>query len=269
MSVGSSSVVDVADDAEQSEQVTVVVVVVGVCGLTSAGKDTIADFLTTDYKFQRASFASILKDVVARVFSFDRDLLEGRTDESRAWREQPDAYWSEKLGQPGLSPRRILQLWGTEVVRNGFHQDMWVLALERDILSGKYGPRVVITDCRFENEIKMIHKLGGRVWRVQRGAQPSWEAELRRYASTNDPTDPTATTAAVGQSPSSSSLAAHIASIKDLPHVSEWASVGLEDVLIDNNGTLEALREQVAARITAGTFLYGPASACKDTLIDI
>ena len=255
MSVGSSSVVDVVDDPERSEQVTVVAVV-GVCGLTSAGKDTIADFLTTDYKFQRASFASILKDVVARVFSFDRDLLEGRTDESRAWREQPDAYWSEKLGQPGLSPRRILQLWGTEVVRNGFHQDMWVLALERDILSGKYGPRVVITDCRFENEINMIHKLGGQVWRVQRGAQPSWVAELRRYASA---TDPTATTAAVGQSPSSSSLAAHVASIKDLPHVSEWASVGLEDVLIDNNGTLEALREQVATQIT-DTFLYGPAS---------
>jgi hypothetical protein len=227
----------------------------GICGLTSAGKDTIADFLTTNHNFQRASFASILKDVVARVFLFDRDLLEGRTDDSRAWREQPDAYWSEKLGKPGLSPRRILQLWGTEVVRENFHQDMWVLALERDILSGKYGSRVVITDCRFENEISMIHKLGGKVWRVQRGKQPSWEAELRRvlrssrkgHNDDHDDDDSGWGNRALTATPTTtlSLTAESIACIKDLPHVSEWASVGLEDVLINNNGTLEALRDQV------------------------
>ena len=65
--------------------------IIGICGLIGSGKDTIADYLVTNYNFKKLSFADKLKDSVATMFDWDRDLLDGKTDESRAWREKEDA----------------------------------------------------------------------------------------------------------------------------------------------------------------------------------
>ena len=70
--------------------------IIGIAGFQGSGKDTIADYLQNIYGFKRDSFASTLKDAVSSVFGWDRELLEGRTKESRAWREQVDAWWSER-----------------------------------------------------------------------------------------------------------------------------------------------------------------------------
>jgi len=36
-----------------------------------------------------------------------------------------------------ITPRWVLQYWGTEVVRKGFHDDMWVASLENRLRSSK------------------------------------------------------------------------------------------------------------------------------------
>ena len=89
--------------------------IIAICGLIGSGKDTTADYLVNIHQFRRDSFARTLKDAVAVVFGWDRELLEGRTKESRAWREQVDAWWATRLGIPDLTPRWVLQNWGTEV----------------------------------------------------------------------------------------------------------------------------------------------------------
>ena len=146
--------------------------IIGVCGLIGSGKDTIADYLQNIHEFRRESFASTLKDAVAAVFGWDRELLEGRTKESRAWREQVDAWWSARLDMPDLTPRWVLQYWGTEVVRRSFHDDTWIASLENKLR--KTGDDVVISDCRFPNEIAAIKRAGGTVIRVVRGPEPNW-----------------------------------------------------------------------------------------------
>ena len=78
--------------------------IIGICGLIGAGKDTIADYLVNIHEFRRESFANTLKDSVAAVFGWDRNMLEGRTKQSREWREQPDQWWSERLGM-SITPR--------------------------------------------------------------------------------------------------------------------------------------------------------------------
>ena len=98
--------------------------IIAICGWQGTGKDTIADYLVNFHEFRRDSFASTLKDAVSAVFGWDRELLEGRTKESRTWREEVDAWWANKLGMPTLTPRWVLQYWGTEVCRRGFHNDM-------------------------------------------------------------------------------------------------------------------------------------------------
>ena len=146
--------------------------IIGICGFIGSGKDTIADYLTNFHGFRRESFANSLKDAVAHVFGWDRTMLEGRTKTAREWREQVDPWWAERLNMPNLTPRWVLQYWGTEVCRKAFHDDIWIASLENKLRNSK--DDIVISDCRFPNEIKSIKNAGGIVIRVKRGDDPKW-----------------------------------------------------------------------------------------------
>jgi hypothetical protein len=146
--------------------------IIGICGFIGSGKDTIADYLVNFHEFRRESFASTLKDAVSAVFGWDRTMLEGRTKEAREWREQVDPWWAERLSMPTLTPRWVLQYWGTEVCRRGFHDDIWIASLENKLRNSK--DDVVISDCRFPNEIKSIKNAGGKIIWVKRGDLPEW-----------------------------------------------------------------------------------------------
>ena len=193
--------------------------IVGLVGFIGAGKGTVADLLVDRHDFEKESFANSVKDAVATIFGWDRALLEGDTPESRAWREQDDKFWSEKLGKP-FSPRLALQLMGTEAGRDVFHPDLWVHTVLRRCENAPYH-NYVIADVRFPNEIKAIRKAGGVIVRVRRGPDPDWydNAYAVNMGKTVDP--PTA-------------------------HYSEWAWVGSEiDFEVNNNRTLEDLIERV------------------------
>jgi hypothetical protein len=198
--------------------------IIGICGFIGSGKDTAADYLVNFHEFRRESFAGTLKDAVAAVFGWDRELLEGRTKEARAWREQVDTWWAERLNMPNLTPRWILQYWGTEVCRSGFHDDMWIASLENKIRTSK--DSVVISDCRFPNEINAIRKQGGKIVWVQRGMLPAWY-DLAVAANKGDPV------AKEG--------------LQEIGiHASETSWVGTEfDIIIDNNGSIDALYKQL------------------------
>jgi hypothetical protein len=204
--------------------------IIGVCGFIGSGKDTIADYLVNLHHFRRESFANTLKDAVSAVFGWDRTMLEGRTKQAREWREQVDAWWAERLGIPHLTPRWILQNWGTEVCRKNFHDDIWIASLENKLRAST--DDIVISDCRFPNEIAAIKKAGGRVVRVVRGAEPEWyQLAVSRNRGPNG----------------NSSWALSGRKLDQLGiHASETAWVGTRfDAVLDNNGTLEDLYQQV------------------------
>lgn len=146
--------------------------IVGISGLIGSGKNTVAEYLVAQHNFQQLSWAVSLKDAVSSIFGWDRNMLEGITEESRLWREQVDTWWSERLNIPDLTPRFILQHLGTDLMRDKFHDDIWVASLENKLR--KSTNNIVISDCRFDNEIKTIKKLGGITIRVIRNPLPSW-----------------------------------------------------------------------------------------------
>jgi len=201
--------------------------IIGVCGLIGAGKDTIADYLVNIHEFRRDSFAATLKDAVAAIFGWDRDMLEGRTRSSREWREQPDEWWSARLGRT-ITPRWVLQHWGTEVCRQGFHDDIWIASLENKLRQTE--DHVVISDCRFPNEIRAIRQQGGHVIRVVRGPEPDWyewalAANSDRHWSMEDPRERLRQRGI---------------------HASETAWIGTRfDRVISNDGTLDHLYQQI------------------------
>jgi hypothetical protein len=150
-------------------------------------------------------------------------MLEGRTKEAREWREQVDPWWAERLAMPTLTPRWVLQYWGTEVCRKGFHDDIWIASLENKLRTSK--DHVVISDCRFPNEIQSIRNAGGKIVWVQRGDLPSWY-HLALAAN------------------SGQNIAIQELKMKKI-HASETAWVGTEfDCILDNNGTIGDLYEQ-------------------------
>ena len=204
--------------------------IIGICGLIGAGKDTAADYLVNLHHFRRESFANSLKDAVAQVFGWDRTMLEGRTKQAREWREQVDPWWSARLGMPNLTPRWILQYWGTDVCRRAFHDDIWIASLENKLRNSQ--DDVVISDCRFPNEILAIKRAGGIVVRVVRGPEPEWyDAAI-----------------SVNRGPDgNSSWALSRRKLEQLKiHASETSWIGTKfDAVLDNNGTLDHLYEQV------------------------
>lgn len=204
--------------------------IIGICGFIGSGKDTAADYLVNFHEFRRESFASTLKDACSAVFGWDRTMLEGRTKEAREWREQVDPWWAERLNMPTLTPRWILQYWGTEVCRRGFHDDIWIASLENKLRTSK--DHVVISDCRFPNEIKAIKAQGGRIIWVQRGELPEW---YDAAVSVNKGPKGNTTWA----------LSKHKLETLGI-HASETAWVGTKfDAIIDNNGTIQDLYDQV------------------------
>jgi len=144
--------------------------IIGICGLIGSGKGTVADILV-EQGYKKVSFADKLKDGVATIFGWDRALLEGDTDESREWREQADEFWTKETGRT-ITPRIVLQEFGTECMRDGFDNGVWVSLLKKHMIDnpGNY----VVPDVRFRNEQDMIRKLGGKVWQVKRGKDPEW-----------------------------------------------------------------------------------------------
>lgn len=198
--------------------------IVGVCGFIGSGKDTLADYLVNTHEFRRESFANTLKDAVAAVFGWDRTMLEGRTHQSRVWREQVDEWWADRLNMPDLTPRWILQWWGTEVCRRGFHDDIWIASLENKLRNSN--DDIVISDCRFPNEIKAIRNAGGIVVRVTRGPDPEWYEDAE---SVNRGPDRNMTWSLSTQRMESLNI-----------HSSETAWVGTEfDAVLNNDGSID------------------------------
>jgi hypothetical protein len=204
--------------------------IIGICGFIGSGKDTVADYLTNFHEFRRESFANSLKDSVAHVFGWDRVMLEGRTKQAREWREQVDPWWSDRLKMPELTPRWVLQHWGTEVCRHGFHDDIWIASLENKLRHSE--DDVVISDCRFPNEIAAIKRAGGLVVRVIRGPEPEWyDAALAFNRGEN-------------KNMLWSTSKSRLEKLKI--HASETAWVGTKfDAVLDNNGSLDDLYLQI------------------------
>lgn len=206
--------------------------IIGVLGFIGSGKGTAADLLVSEHGFRKDSFAASLKDGCAVMFDWPRDLLEGDSLESRAWREVVDEWWGDKLGIPEFTPRLALQLIGTEVMRNNFHSDFWFLTLQNryNKLENK---NVVIPDVRFPNEIQMIRDLGGKLICVKRGRDPVWIG--------------------VAENANHGDEDAYRDMIESFPHAhrSEWAWIGTPvHHLITNDGSVADLKEKLRNIIT-------------------
>ena len=81
--------------------------------------------------------------------------------------ELVDAYWEDKQ----LTARDLMQLIGTDLFRK-LNNNIWVNALINKIKKSKLQV-VIVSDCRFPNEIEAIKNNGGIVFRLNRNPHKS------------------------------------------------------------------------------------------------
>ena len=115
-----------------------------ICGKAGAGKDTIGNYLSTQYGFHVDALAAPIKRLVGDVFVIPKDVLYDRN-----LREQPMKDWD------GWTVRKLLQIIGTELFRKQICDDIWVRSLWLRIRE-KSEVNWAVTDVRFPNEQEFL-----------------------------------------------------------------------------------------------------------------
>lgn len=122
---------------------------IGLAGPGRVGKSTTAKMLVDCCGFEEKAFADPLKEALMALTGL----------ESKYFYDQK--FKHEYVELIGMTPRKLMQLFGTEFVRNTVRKDFWVARM-RERLEAAECPQVV-SDVRFEDEAKLIRELGGRI----------------------------------------------------------------------------------------------------------
>ena len=125
---------------------------IGIHGPLNSGKDTVALIIQKrlhmhNQYFKTYAFAKPIKDACKAMFGFTQEQLE-----DRVLKETLDPFW-------GFTPRRAMQLLGTEYGRELMRPDVWIkrAKLEHNFnTSTNTYSGTIITDVRFQNEVDWV-----------------------------------------------------------------------------------------------------------------
>lgn len=127
---------------------------IGFAGPAGVGKTTIANKLSVHRNFSVEAFATPLKEALVALTGLPMAHFR-------------DIDLKEQLTVFGKTPRKMMQLLGTELARNMIHKEFHVIRMEQR-LNWMRGVDVVIDDVRFEDEAALIRKRGGVVFHLTR-----------------------------------------------------------------------------------------------------
>lgn len=144
--------------------------IVALAGRKQVGKNTAAEVLCSKAGFYPYAFADPLKKACALMFDLSPQQLEDQT-----LKETVDPRW-------GVSPRKIFQCVGTDLIRDQMgavmdglkirSEDFWTHRFRMWHSERPPGQRTVITDLRFQSEVEVVHELGGIVILIERDTAP-------------------------------------------------------------------------------------------------
>jgi hypothetical protein len=165
--------------------------IIAISGKKRVGKDTFGDLLVNKYGFTKVALADPLRNLCARVFYLDPDLFvnDNKKDapmrrisldfhDIDAIRNIVENEWGYEISQEARekmeefhgvdfdTPRDILRFVGTKLLRNIVSDDIWIELIAEKIKT--LGGKVVITDCRFENEREFFRKMGAVLCLIKR-----------------------------------------------------------------------------------------------------
>lgn len=132
-------------------------IIIGLCGKKFSGKSTFGKYVKDKYNFKIYSFGESLKKSLKEIFYFTDEEVNGNK------KEVINDYW-------GLTPREIMQFFGTELMREQFGNKfpnigdkIWIKSLEYKLINdinNNNVNKIIIDDVRFNNEIIWIKEFG-------------------------------------------------------------------------------------------------------------
>ena len=131
---------------------------IGFSGKKGSGKSYFADYLVNNKLFIKLSFASPLKEITKILFNLSDEDVK-------------DPIKKELINPKfNASPRELMQWLGTDIMREEFNKkfnysgSIWIDSVKDNVKTLIDNNKdVVIDDVRFQNEVDMIHSLGGIV----------------------------------------------------------------------------------------------------------
>jgi len=135
---------------------------IGLSGKKHSGKSTVAQYLTRNKHYTEKAFANPLKRGIIEWFGIPDSSLFGSEEDKNTI-----------IPNWGVSGRQLMQVIGTDVCRDYLPTllpsvyDIWIRRMENDLKESS-SDSIVISDCRFKDEIDLIKRLGGIVIRVER-----------------------------------------------------------------------------------------------------
>lgn len=142
--------------------------IIGLTGYARSGKDTVAKLLEP-YGFVRVALADGVREMALAIDPWiDAPSASDMPEEICRLSELVDQIgWEHAKGFTEV--RRLLQVIGTEAVRNIVGPDTWIKIAGKKVSDALAQDKdVVITDVRFPNEANWIHEIGGEIWRIMR-----------------------------------------------------------------------------------------------------
>ena len=156
---------------------------IALTGKAGVGKDTFADYLVKYHGFVKIAFADPLKDTLKNLFNFSHEQLYGHL------KEVVDEEWN-------VSPREVMQKFGTDIIRDQFTKIFPQLKLDKDsfwihrlgkTLDTNKSERIIVTDARFDNEIEFLKERGFGILRITRNNLKS--SSITSHSSENGVTE--------------------------------------------------------------------------------
>ena len=131
---------------------------IGFSGKKGSGKSYFANYLVNNKLFIKLSFASPLKEITKILFNLSDEDVK-------------DPIKKELINPKfNASPRELMQWLGTDIMREEFNKkfnysgSIWIDSVKDKVKTLLDDNKdVVIDDVRFQNEVDMIHSLGGIV----------------------------------------------------------------------------------------------------------
>ncbi len=149
------------------------------------GKDTMADYMVAKYGYVKVSMADPFKRIAKDVYEFSDEQLWGPSEA----RNRDDMRYPRADGT-FLSARIVTQLLGNELSRLAY-PETWIVYMKRVVekiqqgyfYSEKQGAYkvegkkseysgIIVSSCRFKNEIEAIKEMSGKTVRLVRPALP-------------------------------------------------------------------------------------------------
>ena len=213
--------------------------------------------------WQIKKYSDKLKDMTCILIGCTREQLEDQTFKATPLGEEWKQTFTEDYDlkdnklfdkdyrdfQEELTPRKILQLLGTDFGRNMIHPDVWINSLFVDYHSGikmsdYTESKWIITDSRFPNDVERVKSLGGICIRVNRNPKHIFTKDGIDYIQENKDLWYYNIN---GKQYKDRRHYNDLIPMKTVEHESETSLDNYEgfDYIIDNNGTIEDLIEVV------------------------